>query len=616
MRRVHPMPFGTSILPEGGVEFRLWAPAARRVDLRRGAPGCDPVDAAMPRGADGWYALPVAEARPGDGYRFVIDGELAVPDPASRFQPDDVHGPSEVIDPAAYDWADGDWRGRPWHETVLYELHVGTFSPEGTYDGLARRLDHLADLGVTAIELMPLADSPGSRNWGYDGVLTFAPEHRYGRPEALKALVDAAHRRGLMVFVDVVYNHFGPDGNYLHRYAPQYFTERHATPWGTAINFDGGDSRPVRDFFIHNALYWIHEYHIDGLRLDAVHAIHDRSMVPILRELAHAVRAAVPRERFVHLVLENENNDASLLARGADGEPLAYDAQWNDDVHHTLHVIATGETAGYYADYADHPHARLGRALAEGFVYQGEPSRHRGGKQRGTPSTSLPATAFIPFLQNHDQIGNRAFGERLGALAPREAILAATALILLSPSPPLLFMGEEWNAPEPFPFFCDFSGDLAESIREGRRREFAHFPAFADPEMRRHIPDPLAPTTFAAARLDWSRVEQPAHRAWLDHYRRLLALRRDEIMPRLARMPAGVATLRVHDESVIDVTWRLGDGTDLQAIAALTAAPRRGLAIAPAGRLLFATHALADPAMLRETPPWFVAVYLRAGAPP
>ncbi|MBY0396522.1 MAG: malto-oligosyltrehalose trehalohydrolase, partial [Thermoleophilia bacterium] len=396
---------------------------------------------------------------------------------------------------------DAAWRGRPWHETVLYELHLGTFTPEGTFRAAIDKLDHLVDLGVTAVELMPVSDFPGRWNWGYDGVLPFAPDSAYGRPEDLKALVDAAHERGLMVFLDVVYNHFGPEGNYLGAYARSFFTDRHHTPWGEAINVDGPDSPVVRDFFIHNALYWIEEFHLDGLRFDAVHAIPDDSDKPFLEELAERVAALTGGRRHVHLVLENDDNAARFLERDGTG-PRWFTAQWNDDLHHALHAAASGEAGGYYADYAGDP-AKLARALAEGFAFPGDPSAYRAGEPRGEPSAHLPATAFVGFLQNHDQIGNRALGERITAIAPPEAVRAATAISLLGPQIPLLFMGEEWAAPQPFPFFADFGGDLADAVRDGRRAEFAGFPAFQDPASRDRIPDPAAEATVRSATLDW-----------------------------------------------------------------------------------------------------------------
>ena len=440
------MPFGARLAPDGSARFRLWAPAARRVDLVRTGAG----ESAMQALADGWFESTQTDVGADARYAFRIDGGLVVPDPASRSNPDDVHGASALTDPLAFDWPDGAWRGRPWHEAVIYELHVGCFTPAGTFAAAIERLDDLAALGVTAIELMPVADFPGARGWGYDGVLPFAPEASYGTPDEMKQFVAAAHARGLMVLLDVVYNHFGPDGNYLHAYAPAFFDAAVTTPWGAALNLGGPGSRTVRDFFIHNALYWIEEFHFDGLRLDAVHAMHDVSALHFTDELAQAVRDGPGRARHVHLVLENDANDARRLARGGAAEPRLADAQWNDDVHHALHVLASRETDGYYADFAGAPLRLFGRALAEGFAYQGEPSAYRGGEARGTPSTHLPPTAFVNSLQTHDQVGNRAFGERIAALAASagrtDALRALTACVLLAPSPPMLFMGEEWAA--------------------------------------------------------------------------------------------------------------------------------------------------------------------------
>ncbi|HEX7966715.1 MAG TPA: malto-oligosyltrehalose trehalohydrolase, partial [Stellaceae bacterium] len=544
MRRHHELPFGAELV-ERGVRFRLWAPKAESVVLRLEDPGELP----MGRAGGGWFELTTAAARAGSRYRYVVDGQ-AVPDPASRYQPEDVHGPSEVIDPEAYEWNDAQWRGRPWEEIVLYELHTGTFSEHGDFAGVERHLDHLSRLGVTALELMPVADFPGKRNWGYDGVLLFAPDSRYGRPEDLKRLVDAAHSRGLAVFLDVVYNHFGPEGNYLHVYAPGFFTERHHTPWGAAINFDGKNARPVRGFYVENALYWLEEFRFDGLRFDAVHAIRDDSMRPILAEIAETVRARFKGERAVHLVLENDKNEARWLGQGL------FTAQWNDDVHHCLRVVTTGESAGYYADYADAPVERLGRALAEGYAYQGEQSTYRG-ERRGEPSAHLPPTCFVDFIQNHDQVGNNAFGTRLTRLAKPEAIRVAATVYLLSPQIPMIFMGEEWGSDQPFPFFCDFGPDLADKVREGRRREFAKFPEFRDEKARERIPDPCDPATFFSAVLDWKAPERRPHAEWLAWYRRLLALRMREIVPRLAGMRGEAGRWRPLGSWALHVEWRL-----------------------------------------------------------
>jgi malto-oligosyltrehalose trehalohydrolase len=575
MKRHHELPFGAELVAEG-VRFRLWAPRASAVALRLEGKA----DLPMRAEGEGWFGLTTDAARAGSRYRYVIGGE-AVPDPASRYQPEDAHGPSEVVDPKAYDWRDAAWHGRRWEEIVLYELHTGTFSESGDFAGIERHLDHLVRLGATAVELMPVADFPGKRNWGYDGVLLFAPDSSYGRPEDLKHLVDAAHARGLVVFLDVVYNHFGPDGNYLHLYAADFFTERHRTPWGAAINFDGERARPVRDFYVENALYWLEEFHIDGLRFDAVHAIRDDSARSILVEIAETVRRRRGEKRLVHLVLENDKNEARLLA------PHLFTAQWNDDLHHALRVLATGEREGYYADYADAPLARLGRALAEGYVYQGEHSDYRG-EPRGEPSAHLPPTAFVAFIQNHDQVGNNAFGTRLARLASPEAIRVAATVYLLGPEIPLIFMGEEWMAAQPFPFFCDFGGDLADKVREGRRREFAKFPEFRDPAARARIPDPCAAETFKSAVLDWSALEGAPHDGWLQWYQALLELRAREIAPRLRGMNGNAGSWRALGPRALSVSWRLGDGAHLLLLANF-GKERAPLPEPPRGRLIHAT---------------------------
>jgi malto-oligosyltrehalose trehalohydrolase len=578
------MSFGSEVF-DGGVRFRLWAPGARQVDVCLEEADGEMI-LPMREHTEGWFALTTDRARAGSLYRYCIDGNLHVPDPGSRYQPRDVHGPSEVIDPAAFDWQDEDWRGRPWEDAVFYELHVGSFSPEGSFAGVTARLDHLAGLGVSAVELMPVADFPGACNWGYDGVLPYAPDSRYGRPEGLKALVQAAHARGLMMFLDVVYNHFGPEGNYLHGYAPAFFSDHRATPWGRPINFDGPGSLWVREFFIHNALYWLEEFHFDGLRLDAVHAIYDDLRPDIIEELAATVQARLGHRRAVHLVLENDRNQTRYLARAPDRQPRCCSAQWNDDLHHVLHVLATGERTGYYVDYADDPLHGLGRALAEGFVYQGDTSVFRHGAARGEPSGSLPPAAFVGFLQNHDQIGNRPRGERLQQLAPAAAVRALTAVLLLAPAPPLLFMGQEWGCGQPFLFFCDFGPELAAEVTAGRRHEFASFPEFAVAAARADIPDPQDPATFAASRLDWSAVDLPAGRGWLELHRVLLALRRDEIVPRLKGMDGDSADFSRLGATALRVRWRLGDGARLVLFANLGAGPVPVAGLSAGRRLL------------------------------
>jgi malto-oligosyltrehalose trehalohydrolase len=585
MTKLHRMPQGADVVPGGGVRFRLWAPNCTHIAVETRDGGESARSVSMVPTGDGWYEILVPHAHAGTRYQYILPDGMRVPDPASRFQPDDAHGPSEVIDPAAYTWSDATWSGRPWHEAVLYELHVGAFTPEGTFRAARERLDHLVTLGITGIEVMPVADFPGRRNWGYDGVLLYAPDSSYGRPEDLMALVDAAHARGIMVLLDVVYNHFGPDGNYLPLYAPAYFTDRHQTPWGAGVNFDGPGSRAVREFIIHNALYWLEEFHLDGLRLDAVHAILDDSPYDVLDELAQRVRTADHRE--VHLVLENEENHAGRLARDAQGRALRYTAQWNDDVHHVLHVAATGEDAGYYADYVDDP-IKLGRALAEGFAFQGEMMNYRG-HPRGEPSGVLPPTAFVAFIQNHDQIGNRAFGDRLTAIASPRALRALTAVYLLLPQVPMLFMGEEWHASQPFPFFCDFEGELADAVRQGRRQEFARFPEFQSEAARERIPDPQAESTFASAKLDWTDLENPKHRVWFDFYRRLLARRRESVVPLLPGIGPHAATYEVLGPSAVTVRWQYHRGAEhgvLTLAANLSGEPVSGFHVDP-GRTLW-----------------------------
>ena len=563
MRRVHAMPFGAEVRANGATRFRLWAPAAQRVEIRIEAQGSGETFA-LRAAEGGWHELVQPGIGAGARYRFVLESGSAVPDPASRFNPDDVHAASEVIDPSAYAWRDAGWRGLPWEQAVIYELHIGTFTQEGTFAAARARLAELAALGITALELMPVADFPGKRNWGYDGVLLYAPDASYGRPEDLKALVDEAHALGLMVLLDVVYNHFGPEGNYLRAYSPQFFVSGRETPWGAAINFDGSDARVVRDFYLHNALYWLNEYHLDGLRLDAVHAIRDRSVPGIVTEIAQAMRDGPGRGRRVHLVLENDRNESRLLERSPSGDARIATAQWNDDVHHALHVVTTGETDGYYADYADAPLAQLGRALAEGFAFQGQPSAFRGGTPRGEASSHLPPTAFVAFLQTHDQVGNRAFGERLHALAEPARERAALACLLLAPQIPMLFMGEEYAASTPFLFFCDFGAELAAAVREGRRAEFARFAAFGDPAARERIPDPGALATFETSKLRWEERERSPHAERLALVRELIGLRRRHIMPRLAGTRSGRPQIV---DGVLCVTWTMGDGALLRLLA-------------------------------------------------
>jgi malto-oligosyltrehalose trehalohydrolase len=540
----HPLPFGATLQADGTTRFRLWAPDAQAVSVVVD----ELAPAAMRPAGGGWYEA-VLRCGAGAHYRYRLPDGLLVPDPASRLQHGDVHASSVVLDPEAYVWHNAEWQGRPWHEAVIYELHAGAM---GGFNGIADRLEYLRDLGVSAIELMPIADFPGRRNWGYDGVLPYAPDEAYGTPDELKMLIDKAHGLGLTMLLDVVYNHFGPDGNYLPAYAGSFFDAELETLWGAAIDF----RRPeVCDFFIHNALYWLNEYRFDGLRFDAVQAIGRQEF---LLELAAAVRAGIAPGRHVALVLENGDNRASLLGPGK------FDAQWTDDAHHALHVLLTGESDGYYSDFQDAA-ALLARALGEGFACQGQAAPV--GARRGEPSAHLPPTAFVYYLQNHDQIGNRAFGERLTRLAHPEALLAATALLLLIPQIPLLFMGEECASGTPFLYFTDLAPKLAAAVRDGRDREYAQFAAFADERLRARIPDANAPATFACS------IPDPAERdATVEAtYRRLLGLRRRHIIPRLPGTTSrGAAPL---GRSGVIASWALGDGARLTVASNLGASP-------------------------------------------
>ena len=559
--------FGPRKLWDGSQAFCLWAPAEQAVSLRLEG---EAADRPMERMENGWFGLTVPDLGTGALYRFVLPDGTAVADPASRFQPSDVTGPSEIVDAEAFGWTDAAWQGRPWEDCVIYELHIGSFTPEGTFEAAMGKLDHLVELGITAIEIMPVGDFPGNRNWGYDGVLLYAPDSSYGRPDDLRRLVDAAHAKNLMVLLDVVYNHFGPEGNYMGRYAPKLFTDKHKTPWGNAINYGDEGSENVREFIIGNACYWITDFHLDGLRFDAVHAIVDESPVHVLQEMAERVRAA-GKGRQIHLVLENDLNQAHLLARNPDNTPKWYNAQWNDDFHHCLHAAATHEDFGYYCAYTECV-PLTARSLAQGFAYQGEVSPFTD-RPRGEISAYLPPTAFVSFIQNHDQIGNRALGERITDICSNEAGRAITAIYLLAPQIPLLFMGEEWRAEQPFQYFCGFEGELAEAIRKGRREEFSGNPAFDDPTKQESIPDPIDPATFERSKLEWSDLAQDGHRAWFDWYRSLIAVRKREVIPYLGGASGGIAKYRVTAEQCIEVQWSLADNRTLYLSANLHSTP-------------------------------------------
>lgn len=573
MRREYAMKFGTQNLANG-VRFRLWAPNEACVKVH-----VHDLDLAVemdvkPRG---WFEASIADARPGMLYTFELPDGRIVHDPASRFLPQDVEGPSEIIDPLSFEWTDRGWVGRPWEETVLYEMHVGTFTPEGTFRSAIEKLDYLVELGVNTIEIMPVADFHGRWNWGYDGASLFAPDASYGRPEDMKAFIDTAHKKGLSVILDVIYNHFGPKGNHLHSYAPLTNEEVH-TPWGPAINFDGENAAMIRDLIFNNARYWLNEYHLDGLRLDAVHEIYDDGPRHILMELAEQARAATDG-RHVHLILENSLNQAGWMKRRETGSPWLYDAQWSDDVHHSIHATLIPNANGYYRDFVGRIDL-VARALSEGVSWQGEYMHHEK-KHKGEPSAFLPSTAFVAFMQNHDQIGNRPRGDRVSELISRDALRMWSTINLLSPQIPLLFMGEEWIASTPFLFFSDIGDDLADAIRKSRLEELRDFPETKGDD----LPDPMSEKSFIASKLDWAESETGEHAVMLEHYRTLIALRKKEIMPRLFGMKSFPGTYEVLSDKAIRVDWLMGDGSCLKMVANFSADPLDGVEVGNAQRL-------------------------------
>ncbi len=584
-------------LVDGGARFAVWAPRCRTVDLV--LEGRAPMPLA--RGEGDVFELTVPRVAPGARYQFRLDGQRYRPDPVSRWQPEGVHGPSVVVDPAAFAWTDAGFRGHALADLVFYELHVGTFTTAGTFEAAIARLDALADLGVTAVELMPVAEFPGSRNWGYDGVHLYAPQSTYGGPRGLRRLVDACHARGLSVILDVVYNHLGPEGNYLGEFGP-YFTDRYKTPWGQAINFDGPDAAGVRRHFVENARMWVREYHVDGLRLDAIHAIFDTSPVHILTEVAEAARkegAALGRP--VHVIAESHDNDRRLVLPPAQ-DGIGLDAVWSDDFHHSVHVRLTGERAGYYVDFADP--GLLPRALAEGFAFQGQPSEYFGAP-RGTPSADLPGERFVVFIQNHDQVGNRAQGDRLGALVPLEALKLAAGLMFVAPALPLMFMGEEYGETSPFQYFTSFlDRDLAEAVRRGRTLEFARF------AWQGQVPDPGDPATFVRSRVNPSLAGAPRHRELHQYYRRWLALRREH--PALgARGKARTRAALDPEGAVLTVTREAESGPGVRLVANLTPAPRAWREEIPEAAILLdsADARFAGPGRVPRLAPYQLLLY-------
>jgi len=537
------------------VRFRVWASAARRLtllvrdgnDVRRFRPQRDEHGI--------WeVVVPADVAPPGARYAYAIDDRDPLPDPASRFLPDGVHGWSEVIDAAAFAWDDGAWSGIDPRRLVIYELHVGTFSPAGTFAGVIDRLEYLRDLGITAIELMPLADFPGRRNWGYDGVSLFAPSRAYGRPDDLRALIDRAHALGLAVLIDVVYNHLGPEGAYLPLFSPDFLTNAHHTPWGDAVNLDREGSSTARRFLIENALHWIQEYHADGLRLDATHALVDNGPAPFLRELTSAVHAA--REPRPLVFAEDERNLATIV-KAVEDQGWGADGVWADDFHHVVRRMLAGDAHGYFRDF-EGTARELAAILERGWLYAGQPTK-RHGRPRGTDPSSVPMRASIVTVQNHDQIGNRALGDRLHHSADPAAWRAAITLLLTSPMTPLLFMGQEWMATTPFQFFTDFEPELGQNVIAGRRAEFKSFPEFASPDAAARLPNPQADETFERSRLRWDEPSTPLHAASLALHRRLLGLRAAH--PALQASDAPTAQARALDDDTVMVARTNADGT-------------------------------------------------------
>jgi maltooligosyltrehalose trehalohydrolase len=541
---------GATPLDGGGTCFRVWAPKAKTLSVRLLAGGGGRVVPLVDEG--GYFSATVGDVREGDRYLYRFDDGAERPDPVSRFQPEGVHGPSQVVNPGSYDWSDGSWHGIPLDDYIAYELHVGTFTPEGTFEAVISRLDYLVELGVTAVELMPVAQFPGGRNWGYDGVYPFAPQNSYGGPDGLKTLVDACHRKGVAVILDVVYNHLGPEGNYLNCFGP-YFTDRYRTPWGDAVNFDGPCSDDVRSYFIDNALYWVTEYHVDALRIDAIHGIFDFSARHVLAELAEAVHnVAEQLGRPLYVIGESSLNDVRTIHAPELGG-LGFDAQWNDDFHHALRTFLTGEREGYYADFGEF--SQFVKAFREGFVYSGQYSRFRM-RRHGSSSAGIPPGKFVVFSQNHDQVGNRMRGDRLSRTVPFEKLKLAAGAVLLSPYLPLLFMGEEYGETAPFPYITSHGDpDLVEAVRQGRREEFADF------AWQGAVPDPQDKETFLSAKIDPELPIDGWHRDLFSLYRELIRLRK-ELQPLCRPGRAETEVVGTEPDHVL-VFRRIADGEEV-----------------------------------------------------
>ncbi len=552
-----------------GTRFTVWAPHASRIDLKLLPERRQPLP--LIRRAGDYFEVDAPDVKAGHQYVYILDGNKERPDPASRFQPGGVHGPSEVVDPGLFEWTDQPWHGVHRDNLIIYELHVGTVTGKSTFQAVIPHLEYLRNLGVTAIEIMPVAQFPGTRNWGYDGVGLFAPQNTYGGPDGLKELVNACHQHGLAVILDVVYNHLGPEGNYLGDFGP-YFTDRYRTPWGPAINYDGPGSDAVRHFVISNALYWITEYHIDALRLDAVHGIYDFSAVHILKELSDAVHTEAGRlGRTALLIAESDLNDSRIISPPAEGG-YGLDAQWSDDFHHALHTVLTGERAGYYEDFGEL--ADLRTALQDGFVYTGQHSSHRR-RRHGNTVRHRPPQQLVICAQNHDQIGNRALGERLSTLVSTEALKAAATAVLLAPQTPMLFMGEEYGETAPFQYFVDHSdADLNRAVREGRKKEFA---AFGWTE----VPDPLDAATFERSRVHLDGAHDERQHGLLAWHRRLIHLRKT--LPSYTISPSHHRVHSYEEQQVITIHHWTEDGNATLVIVGLNTEPSRLLLNEPEG---------------------------------
>jgi len=532
---------------EGGAKFCVWSPEADRVAVVVQRPHHEAETHALTRGVDGTFGGFVAGARAGDRYRFRIDDRGPFPDPASRSQPDGVHEASELIDPATFAWTDGEWRGLDPGKVVVYELHVGTFSPKGTFAGVTERLPYLRDLGVTAVELMPVFEFEGTRSWGYDGVAMFAPTRNYGRPDDLRKLVGEAHRHGIGVFFDLVYNHFGPVGNYAMACSDQYLSTTHSSAWAACVNLDGPGSEQVRKFFIENARHWVHEYHADGLRLDATHALIEDGPKTVVRELVEEVHDSTPGRKV--LIVAEDHRNLNAMVRPLSEQGWGLDGVWADDLHHQVRRNIAGDDEAYYRDYTGAV-ADIVRTVNQGWFYTGQHSVHND-ERRGTDPAGLAPSAFYVCIQNHDQVGNRAQGDRLTATVGLPAYRAASALLLTLPHTPLLFNGQEWAAGTPFQYFTDHDAELGKVVTEGRRREFKKFKAFEDPHARETIPDPQDPATFERSKLDWAEIAREPHAGILRLYQALLKLRNDEPALRAPQQPGHDLAIAVGDDSLL-----------------------------------------------------------------